>query len=140
MCCASATLRAPRRDVARGPFEPNSLVHVPLSSTGGALVADSPVQFADCTLRDGEQTPGVFFTLEEKLAIADLLDAAGVDILDAGMPSVSKEEQRTLEALLDRGYRATIAATVRALRDEIDLAMACGLKEVFLFIPYSPPH
>jgi isopropylmalate/homocitrate/citramalate synthase len=98
------------------------------------------ITFVDCTLRDGEQAPGVFFTLEEKLAIADLLNAAGVDILDAGMPSVSYEERSSLEALLDRGYRSTIAATVRALRDEIDLALAIGLKEVFLFMPVSPQH
>lgn len=98
------------------------------------------IRFVDCTLRDGEQAPGVFFTLEEKLAIADLLDAAGVDILDAGMPSVSDEERASLEALLDRGYRATIAATVRALRQDVDLALACGLKEAFLFMPVSPQH
>jgi isopropylmalate/homocitrate/citramalate synthase len=98
------------------------------------------IRFADCTLRDGEQAPGVFFTLEEKLAIADLLDAAGVDILDAGMPSVSDEERKTLEALLDRGYRTTIAATVRALRPDIDQARECGLKEIFLFMPVSPQH
>lgn len=94
----------------------------------------------DCTLRDGEQAPGVFFTLEEKLAIADLLDLAGVDILDAGMPSVSAEERRTLEALLERRYRTTIAGTVRALNSDIDLAVACGLKDVFLFMPVSPQH
>jgi isopropylmalate/homocitrate/citramalate synthase len=104
------------------------------------MSTDSRVLFADCTLRDGEQAPGVFFTLEEKLAIADLLDAAGVDILDAGMPSVSKEERRCLEALLGRGYRATVAATVRALRSDIDFAIGCGLSEVFLFMPVSPVH
>lgn len=103
-------------------------------------MSDSKIVFADCTLRDGEQAPGVFFTLEEKLAIADLLDAAGVDILDAGMPSVSKEERRCLEALLARGYRATIAATVRALRSDIDHALEVGLSEVFLFMPVSPVH
>lgn len=103
-------------------------------------MSDSKIVFADCTLRDGEQAPGVFFTLEEKLAIADLLDAAGVDILDAGMPSVSKEERRCLEALLARGYRATVAATVRALRSDIDHALEVGLSEVFLFMPVSPVH
>ena len=56
-------------------------------------MTDSRILFADCTLRDGEQAPGVFFTLEEKLAIAAMLDAAGVDLIDAGMPSVSKEER-----------------------------------------------
>jgi isopropylmalate/homocitrate/citramalate synthase len=98
------------------------------------------IKFVDCTLRDGEQAPGVCFTLEEKLAIADLLDAAGVDMLDAGMPSVSAEERKTLEALLGRGYHAKVAGTVRALKSDIDLAAACGLREVFLFMPVSPQH
>ena len=98
------------------------------------------LRFVDCTLRDGEQAPGVCFTLEEKLAIADLLDQAGVDILDAGMPSVSAQERKILEALVERDYRATIAGTVRAHPDDIDLAVACGLKEVFLFMPVSPQH
>ncbi|TMQ14475.1 MAG: hypothetical protein E6J91_15325, partial [Deltaproteobacteria bacterium] len=79
-------------------------------------MTDSRIRFVDCTLRDGEQAPGVFFTLEEKLAIADLLNAAGVDVIDAGMPSVSKEERATLTALVARNYRASVAATVRALR------------------------
>lgn len=98
------------------------------------------ISFADCTLRDGEQAPGVFFTPEEKLAIADLLDAAGVDILDAGMPSVSREERETLAALVAQKYRASVAATVRALRSDVDLALECGVREVFLFMPVSPQH
>jgi isopropylmalate/homocitrate/citramalate synthase len=103
-------------------------------------VSDSRIRFADCTLRDGEQAPGVFFTLEEKLEIADLLDAAGVDLIDAGMPSVSQEERDALAALVARNYRATVAATVRALRSDIDLALDCGVTEVFLFMPVSPQH
>ena len=98
------------------------------------------LRFVDCTLRDGEQAPGVFFTLEEKVAIADLLDQAGIDVLDAGMPSVSAQERKILETLVDRGYRATIAGTVRANQEDIDLAVDCGLKEVFLFMPVSPQH
>ena len=103
-------------------------------------MTDSRILFADCTLRDGEQAPGVFFTLDEKLAIATLLDAAGVDIIDGGMPSVSKEERAILTALVAQNYRARIAATVRALRSDIDLAIDCGVKEVFLFMPVSPQH
>ncbi len=101
---------------------------------------DAKISFADCTLRDGEQAPGVFFTTEEKLAIADLLDEAGVNILDAGMPSVSREERETLAALVAQNYRARVAATVRALRLDIDLALDCGVREVFLFMPVSPQH
>lgn len=103
-------------------------------------MAKSRILFADCTLRDGEQAPGVFFTLDEKLAIATLLDAAGVDIIDGGMPSVSKEERAILTALVAKNYRARIAATVRALRTDIDLAIDCGVGEVFLFMPVSPQH
>lgn len=103
-------------------------------------MTDSRILFADCTLRDGEQAPGVFFTLEEKLAIAGMLDAAGVDIIDAGMPSVSKEERAALAALVAQNYRARVAATVRALRSDIDLALDCGVTEVFLFMPVSPQH
>ncbi len=103
-------------------------------------MTDTRILFGDCTLRDGEQAPGVFFTPEDKLAIAALLDAAGVDIIDAGMPSVSKQERATLTALVARNHRATIAATVRALRSDIDLALECGVKEVFLFMPVSPQH
>ena len=103
-------------------------------------MTDSRIVFADCTLRDGEQAPGVFFTLEEKLAIAAMLDATGVDLIDAGMPSVSKEERAALAALVARNLRARVAATVRALRSDVDLAVECGVKEVFLFMPVSPQH
>jgi isopropylmalate/homocitrate/citramalate synthase len=98
------------------------------------------ITILDCTLRDGEQAPGVFFTHKEKLAIADLLDAAGVGMIDAGMPSVSEDERATLRALCERGYRAVVAGTVRALNHDIDLAIDCGLSDVFLFMPVSPQH
>lgn len=48
----------------------------------------------DETLRDGEQSPGVNFSLEEKTEIAKLLDKIGVGIIDLGFPSTSKEEQK----------------------------------------------
>jgi isopropylmalate/homocitrate/citramalate synthase len=105
-----------------------------------ATTHNQDMVFVDCTLRDGEQAAGVFFTHQEKLAIADLLDALGIDVLDAGMPSVSEDECRTIEALLERGYRARIAGTVRALKSDIEVAVRCGLEHVFLFMPVSPQH
>ncbi len=48
------------------------------------------VYIFDTTLRDGEQTPGVSFTVEEKLLIARQLDRLGVDIIEAGFPITSR--------------------------------------------------
>ncbi|MBN9447543.1 MAG: 2-isopropylmalate synthase, partial [Bosea sp.] len=43
----------------------------------------------DTTLRDGEQCPGATMTFEEKLEVADVLDAMGVDVIEAGFPIAS---------------------------------------------------
>ena len=51
------------------------------------------VEICDVTLRDGEQTPGVSFTCEEKQLIAGVLDEVGVEVIEAGFPVVSAEEK-----------------------------------------------
>ena len=43
----------------------------------------------DTTLRDGEQSPGASMNLDEKLRIAQILEAMGVDIIEAGFPIAS---------------------------------------------------
>ncbi|MEK6972412.1 MAG: 2-isopropylmalate synthase, partial [Thermoproteota archaeon] len=51
------------------------------------------VRIFDTTLRDGEQTPGVALSPEQKLLIAKKLDALGVDAIEAGFPIVSDGER-----------------------------------------------
>ncbi|MCK7480998.1 MAG: hypothetical protein M0C28_30185 [Candidatus Moduliflexus flocculans] len=60
----------------------------------GARGRLGPCRIHDATLRDGEQTPGVVFRKDDKLAIARALDEAGVDRIEAGMPAVSREDFR----------------------------------------------
>ncbi len=87
----------------------------------------------DSTLREGEQTPGVAFDLHIKLAIADLLDEIGVDVIEAGHPVVSDEIRAAVDALARRGLRATVAAHARSLDRDVELALECGVGFLGIF-------
>ncbi|MCX5233512.1 LeuA family protein [Streptomyces sp. NBC_00233] len=95
------------------------------------------VEVIDCTLRDGEQAPGVRFSLEEKLDLATALSKAGVAVLDAGFPASSASEVEALQAMHDLNLNASIAATARPLRQDVEAAARAHADEVFLFMPTS---
>lgn len=94
----------------------------------------------DETLRDGEQTPGVFFTLNEKIQIAKLLDEMGIFMIDLGFPSVSEEEKKTVKIIANENLNAKTGVTVRANIEDINDALYCDVNRVFIFISTSPLH
>ena len=49
------------------------------------------VEFFDTSLRDGEQTPGVNFSIKEKVAIAKQLEQWGIYVIEAGFPAASPD-------------------------------------------------
>ncbi len=104
-----------------------------------AMTTDA-IEFVDCTLRDGEQAPGVWFTVEEKVAIAVALDAAGVDVLDAGFPAASEDDVEALQELKRLGLRAEVAATSRPLKGDVAAAARAGADALFMFLPVSDQH
>src|SRR5438128_10283647 len=57
------------------------------------------VQIHDATLRDGEQTPGVVFSVADKIAIAQMLASVGVDRIEAGMPAVSDDDVAAIKEI-----------------------------------------
>ncbi len=65
-------------------------------------------------MRDGEQCPGATMTFEEKLEVADFLDAMGVDIIEAGFPIASDGDFEAVSAIAKRVKRATVAGLARA--------------------------
>ena len=70
------------------------------------------VKIFDTTLRDGEQTPGVSLTPEQKLQIAKQLDILGVDVIEAGTAIISEGEQRAIKAIANEGLKAEICSFV----------------------------
>ncbi|MDI6718061.1 MAG: homocitrate synthase family protein [Methanomicrobiales archaeon] len=98
------------------------------------------VEICDVTLRDGEQTPGVSFRREEKMDIANLLDQIGVEVIEAGFPSVSKYETQCVKAIAAMGLSARTCCLARARRGDVDAAIDCDVDMVSVFIPSSELH
>ncbi|MEG8945909.1 homocitrate synthase/isopropylmalate synthase family protein [Rosettibacter firmus] len=87
----------------------------------------------DSTLREGEQTPGVYFDKHIKLAIANLLDEIGVDIIEAGHPMVTPEIHAAVKAIAQKNFNAIVGAHSRSLKQDVDLALECGVKFIGVF-------
>lgn len=97
------------------------------------------IQFHDATLRDGEQTPGVVFRKDEKIRIAEMLSELGVDRVEAGMPAVSKEDAEAIKEICRRNLDAKIMVFSRALKEDIDRAVDCGVWGIVLEVPSGYP-
>jgi 2-isopropylmalate synthase len=85
------------------------------------------VKILDATLREGEQTPGVYFDGHIKLAISEELNAVGVDIIEAGHPVVSDEIYSAVKQIANHGFNARIGAHARSLESDVELAIECGV-------------
>ena len=95
----------------------------------------------DETLRDGEQTPGVCLTPEEKLEIAKLMDEIGVSIIAVGYPAVSETEKEAVKLVAREGLsKAKVAAPARPIKKDIDLVVECEADEVPIFLATSDLH
>lgn len=98
------------------------------------------LEILDTTLREGEQTPHVNFTLAEKVEIARLLDQVGVDMIEAGDPSVSPSVAAAVEKIAGMGLTAEIVAHSIASRQGLEKARACGVDRVAIFYGTSKIH
>lgn len=91
----------------------------------------------DTTLRDGEQTPGVAFTCQEKVAIAKMLVQAGVTDLEVGIPAMGEEECLTIAAIRQAVPDTQLMVWCRLNKDEIKQAAALKMDWVDISIPAS---
>lgn len=102
------------------------------------------IKIFDTTLRDGEQAPGATMTLNEKIAIAELLDLMKVDIIEAGFAIASEGDFKAVKTIAEHAKSATICSLARAKAIDIEKA-AEAIKpapngRIHTFISTSPIH
>jgi methanogen homocitrate synthase len=98
------------------------------------------VEICDVTLRDGEQTPGVSFTCQEKADIATILDRMGIEVIEAGFPAVSAYEKECVRTVTALGLDARICCLARSKQADIDAAIDSDVDMVSIFIATSDLH
>ncbi len=91
------------------------------------------LQILDATLREGEQTPGVYFDEHIKLAIAAELNKLGIDIIEAGHPLVSSEIKFAVTQIANNNFKSIVGAHARSLKQDVDLALECGVGLLGIF-------
>jgi len=97
------------------------------------------IKILDSTLREGEQHPGVSFTIKQRIQIAWLLDSFGVNQIEIS-PVVSNDHFEATKTIIKQGLKADILAHVRALKSDVEVAIDCNASWVATYMGISDIH
>jgi isopropylmalate/homocitrate/citramalate synthase len=98
----------------------------------------APVIVSDCTLREGEQQPGIVLDGAAKMKIAELLARVGVRRAEIGTPAVSVAERDAVAEIAHSNLILESIAVCRVNTADVDLALECGVWGVVISSPVSP--
>src|ERR671935_2623531 len=97
------------------------------------------IKILDSTLREGEQHPGVSFTIKQRIQIAWMLDSFGVDQIEIS-PVVSPDHFEATKTIIKQDLRADILAHTRAIKSDVDIAIDCGANWIATYMGISDIH
>jgi isopropylmalate/homocitrate/citramalate synthase len=99
------------------------------------------VMICDVTMRDGEQTPGVAFSLEEKIELVRRLDQMGVPQIQVGLPGRSRaarlEAEKICRVEVASQKELMTRGTYEGWRDDVLAAIDCGADIIHSYFPMS---
>ncbi|HKM09976.1 MAG TPA: homocitrate synthase [Candidatus Methanomethylophilaceae archaeon] len=98
------------------------------------------LNICDTTLRDGEQTAGIVFSNLEKYMIAKMLDDAGVQQIEAGIPTMGADEKQAVKHIASMGLNASILGWNRADINDINTSIDCNVDSVAISMSASDIH
>jgi 2-isopropylmalate synthase len=129
------------RDIAKPKNTTHDHRHITMTTEAHS---NNRVIIFDTTLRDGEQSPGAAMTLEQKIDVAIMLEALGVDVIEAGFPISSNGDFEAVQKIAAAVRKPIICGLARAGFKDIDRA-AEALKgaaraRIHTFISTSPVH
>jgi len=103
-------------------------------------IARSRLVIEDTTLREGEQSPGVSFSVSEKVTIARMLQEIGIPAIEVGTPAMHGPEEEAIRAIAQAGLKIQLIGWNRGKRSDLDASFACGLSAVHIGLPASDNH
>ncbi|MBM3291358.1 hypothetical protein FJY84_01635 [Candidatus Bathyarchaeota archaeon] len=86
----------------------------------------------DSTLREGEQTPNIILSIDNKIQIAKKLDEIGIKRIEAGFPAASNKQYTTIKELVKLDLNSEIIAFARSKKEDIDIAVQSGAQGIIV--------